>query len=44
MIEEKIKEIGQRIYKKTQKNMRHCEKIEDENKRIKDKLGDLEDR
>ena len=24
--------------------MRHCEKIEDENKRLKDKLRDLEDR
>ena len=24
--------------------MRHCEKIEDENERLKDKLRDLEDR
>ena len=44
MIETKIKEIKEKIYKKKQNNMRHCEKIEDKNKRLKDKLQDLEDR
>ena len=44
MVEEKIKKIEERIDKEKQKNMRHCEKIEDENKGVKDKLRDLEDR
>ena len=43
MIEEKIKKI-ERISKEKQRNMDHYEKIEDKNKRLKDKLWDLEDR
>ena len=38
MIETKIKEIKEKIDNEKQNNMRHCEKIEDENKRLKDKL------
>ena len=43
MIEEKIKKIEGTISKEQQRNMEHYEKIEDENKRLKDKLRDLED-
>ena len=41
MIEKKIKKIEERIDKEKQNNMRHCEKIEDENKRLKDKPWEL---
>ena len=44
MIDEKIKKIEERISKEKQRNMEHYEKIEDENKRLKDNLRDLEDR
>ena len=44
MIEENIKNIEERIDKEKQNNIVHYEKIEDENKRLKDKLRDLEDR
>ena len=37
MIEEKIKKI-ERLSKEKQRNMDHYEKIEDKNKRLKDKL------
>ena len=43
MIEENIKNIEERIDKEKQNNIVHYEKIEDENKRLKDKLRDLED-
>ena len=43
MIEENIKNIEERIDKEKQINIVHFEKIEDENKRLKDKLRDLED-
>ena len=43
MIEEKIKKIEGTISKEQQRNMEHYEKIEDENKRLKDKLQDLKD-
>ena len=43
MIEEKIKTIEGTISKEQQRNMEHYEKIEDENKRLKDKLQDLKD-
>ena len=44
MIEEKVKKIEERIDKEKQKNRAHYVEIEDENKRLKDKLRDLEDR
>ena len=44
MIVKKIKKIEERIDKEKKNNMRHCEEIEDENKWLKDKLRDLEDR
>ena len=43
MIEEKIKKIEGTISKEQQRNIEHYEKIEDENKRLKDKLQDLKD-
>ena len=42
-VSQEIKQIEKRIDKEKQKSMGHYEKIEDENKRLKDKLRDLED-
>ena len=43
MTEEIIKKIEERTDKEKQKNIGHYEKIEDENKKLKDKLHNLED-